>query len=334
MTKSNAGSNGTVLGFDPGFGNTKVCLNGVTHCVPSAVAVPREVGLATLGMRSAGQHVTIVEFGGSKYAVGQGAHNKGELRTSMDYTALTSPERLALLYGVVSQAMCSAQLTELAAVHLVVGLPVTLLEDREQAQAVLDCLKSLKREHTFTVSTGTRAPETFRVVIERLRSMAQPAGAYIDYAYDGSLAQRPGVSKSEVLVLDLGMNTLDIFVLKNGQVLERFVGGGEVGVRRLLALLNTNGHDLMELDEDLRQGTLRPDAARLDSYLGEVLAVLKNTAANLKRFSTVIPCGGGALVLGNHLKAALAAKGAQVYWPDDPVGTNVRGFWKYGVKNS
>jgi hypothetical protein len=33
------------------------------------------------------------------------------------------------------------------------------------------------------------------------------------------------------------------------------------------------------------------------------------------------------------LTGALAAKGAAIYWPDDPVAANVRGLWKYGEKH-
>ena len=63
------------------------------------------------------------------------------------------------------------------------------------------------------------------------------------------------------------------------------------------------------------------------------LASIKRTVKNLKRFNSVILCGGGSVVLGNRLKVALESKGATVFVPDQPVVSNVRGFWKYGAKN-
>jgi len=51
----------------------------------------------------------------------------------------------------------------------------------------------------------------------------------------------------------------------------------------------------------------------------------------LRRFDAVIPTGGGAIVMGDLLSTALIAKGAAVYWPDDPIAANVRGLWKWGI---
>ena len=90
----------------------------------------------------------------------------------------------------------------------------------------------------------------------------------------------------------------------------------------------------MELDADLRAGLLKIEPADLDDYLGQVLAALKRLAPNLKRFDSVIPCGGGAMVLGERLRYALGSKGAALNWPSDPVTANVRGFDKFGLKNS
>lgn len=316
-----------VVGFDPGFGNTKVCLGGQTHIVQSAVSIPRAVGLAAIGMKSAGRKTTILSVRGHDYAVGMGAAARGALKTSMDYGSLASPERRALLYAACAEALNAHKLTMLTDALLVIGLPVPLLEDKEEAQAVMESLKQLKGAHEFSIGKTI-----YTVGVSKIKVLAQPAGAYIDYAYDAELRTRNGVSKSEVLVIDIGMNTLDVYVLKNGQVMESFIGGAEVGVRRLLELLATNGRDVMELDADLRSGALKFDAGQLDGYLGEVLAAVKRITPNLKRFDVVIPCGGGALVLGDKLKLALTSKGAAVQWPDDPIAANVRGFYKYGLK--
>ena len=323
-----------VVGYDPGFGNTKVCLGGKTTMIPSAVSIPRTVGMAAIGFQSAGRGVTIVDVHGHQYAVGAGAGTRGTLRTSMDYLSLTAPDRRALLYGASAQAMLGAGITELHGVNLVIGLPVPLLADAVQAQTVMDSLKQLKGVHEFALINGRTGTQAFVLDIERIKVLAQPAGAYLDYAYNADLKQRPGVGKAEVLVLDLGFNTLDLYVLKSGQVLDRFIGGAEVGVKRLLELLATNGRDLMELDADLRSGALVMTGAQLDSYLAEVLAAVKQVVPELRRFSVVIPCGGGSLVLGDRLQVALERKGATVVVPAEPVAANVMGFWKYGARQA
>jgi hypothetical protein len=38
-------------------------------------------------------------------------------------------------------------------------------------------------------------------------------------------------------------------------------------------------------------------------------------------------------MLGQRLQDTLAAKGAALYWPDDPITANVCGLYKFGVKH-
>ncbi len=323
-----------VMALDPGYGNTKVCVDGQIGMLQSAVSRPRDVGLAGIGLRTAGRNVPVIGFDGQRFAVGPYAWAKGDPLTSMDYGAITSPERTALFYGAVAVALpkviehARAQDGEaLVEAVLVVGLPVPLLQDTAEAQSVLESLKGYKRTHVFTVNGDET---TFTVT--GLKVLAQPVGAYLDWLYDEQLAPRPGAGKTEVAVIDIGMNTLDLFVVQSGQVMERHVGGAEVGVRRLLEILTSNGHDLVETDALLRGGALSVSGAQLETWLGEILAAVKRIWPKLARFTAVIPTGGGAIVLGERLKWALTTKGAALHWPADPVTSNVRGLWKYGAK--
>jgi len=102
-------------------------------------------------------------------------------------------------------------------------------------------------------------------------------------------------------------------------------------VRRLLELLARDGRDPEELDAELRSGRVKPDRSQLDSWLGGVLAAVERVWPSLRRFQAVIPTGGGALLLGELLQAALAARGAALFWPEEPVSANVRGLWKWGA---
>ena len=84
----------TVLALDPGYGNTKVCMDGHIACLQSAIARPQSVGMAAIGMKTASQ-VDILRMDGYEFAIGPGAWHWGSLLTSRDYSALASPERRA-----------------------------------------------------------------------------------------------------------------------------------------------------------------------------------------------------------------------------------------------
>lgn len=317
-----------VIALDPGFGNTKVCYNATVASLQTAVSRPRQIGMAAIGMRSAARSVPIVQFDGYTFAVGPQSWAKGTPLTSMDYSSLVSPDRLALFYAAFAETLGLPLAKFPYGATLVVGLPVPLLEDETQASVVRDSLRTLKREHSFSVD-GRECV----FGIDAIKLLAQPVGGYTDWLYDDNLKLRAGASgKLEAAVIDIGMNTLDIYVIQNGQVVETFIGGAEVGVRRLLEMVRANGHDLVELDAQLRSGALKPTSEQLDAWLSEVNAAIKRVLPTLKRFGIVIPVGGGAAVLGDRLRLSLTAKGATVYAHPDPVIANVRGLWKFGQR--
>lgn len=317
-----------ILALDPGYGNTKICINGHVAYTQSAIARPQSIGLAGIGMKTAVQ-VRTIQIDGYEFAIGPGAWHWGSLRSSRDYSAITSPERRGLAFGTLAEVLPPGEHNfEL----MVVGLPVPLLQDQTQAEAVLSGLKAYKGDHHFSVEKAH-----YKLHIQKLKVLAQPVGAYANWLLDDELRQRKGGRQAEVGVLDLGMNTLDLYALQDAQVEPRFVGGDKVGVRRLLELLTSNGHDPEELDADLRSGRLKPNSGQLESWMGEVLAAVERVWPNLRRFSAVIPTGGGAVVLGDLLRTALLSKGASVSWPDNPITANVQGLWKwgaYGIANS
>jgi hypothetical protein len=312
----------TVLALDPGYGNTKVCVDGHVACLQSAIARPQSVGMAAIGMKTASQ-VDIICLNGQEFAIGPGTWHWGSLLSGRDYSALASLERRALAFGTLATLLQSG---DYVMDQMVIGLPVPLLKDTLQAKAVLDELKAYKDAHHFAFNG-----QGYNLVIQRLKVLAQPVGAYTDWLLDDDLNVRKGGRQAEVGVLDLGMNTLDLYVIQDGKVEPRFVGGDKVGVRSLLELLTANGHDPEELDADLRSGRLRVPPVQMKSWLGKVLNSVDRTWPNLTRFDAVIPTGGGALVLGDLLRLALIAKGAAVCWPADPVAANVKGLWKWGA---
>ncbi len=311
-----------VVAVDPGYGAIKVCVDRQTYLMPSAIARVREIGKADIGMKAISQAKTI-QFGWHTYAVGEGAWHWGEPLTNRDYSAINSPERMVLIFAAIAQLLPPG---EYVIEVLVIGLPVPLLMDPSQSEAVMNGLKAYKSEHAFETPKGK-----YKLTFQKLKVLAQPVGAYADWLLDDELCIRKNGRQAEVAVLDTGMNTLDLYVIQDGKVLPRFIGGDKVGVRRLLEILDSNGHDPEELDAQLRTGRLKPSREQLESWLSEVLAAVERTWPNLRRFSTVIPAGGGSVLLGDLLRVALISKGAAVTWPADPGTTNVNGLWKWGA---
>ncbi len=319
-----------VVALDPGYGNTKVCLNNPdgqgmkSVLLQSAVARGRNFGLAGIGMRLAQQAIP-VQFSGHDLLVGPGAWNWNTPENNLDFSALTSPGRQALFYAALAQALDPGTY-EVG--NLVIGLPVPLLQDETQADAVMNALKAYKGSHLFEVDKNE-----YRLTIQRVKVLPQPVGAYADWLISDELQMRKGSSQAEIGVLDIGQNTLDLYALQGGKVTPRFVGGSKLGVRRLIDLMDGSfaGRDAVETDAALRSGRIKPAQIHLQSWLGEIMGAVERVWPNLRRFTAVIPGGGGCLLLGDLLRAALAAHGAAVFTPADTVMANAIGLWKYAI---
>lgn len=316
----------TVIALDCGFGNTKVCANGKTAFIQTAISRPKDIGLAGIGMKTAAKGTHNVLFNGYRFCVGPYSWYRGDPTTSMDYSSIVSPERMAAFYTAYALTEPPEQIGDAS---MVIGLPVPLLRDETQATLVVESLKGLKREHVFTVDDKDYS---FNVV--SIKKAAQPVGAYINWFLTDELKPRAGGKGAEVAVLDIGMNTLDLYVILDGQVAETYVGGAEVGVKRVLQMSATNGHDITELDARLRSGQLKISQTVLDAWIGELLSSIKSTMPDLKRFDVVIPVGGGVVIAGDKFRSALLSKGARLEWSEDPVTENVRGLYKYGARHA
>ena len=119
----------TVLALDPGYGNTKICFDGRVATMQSAISRPQKVGLAAIGMKTAVK-TKIIELDGYEFAIGPDTWHWGNLLSSGDYSAITSPERRALAFGTLAESLPPGE-------HqidlMVIGLPVHLLQDEIQA---------------------------------------------------------------------------------------------------------------------------------------------------------------------------------------------------------
>ena len=313
-----------IIALDPGFGNTKVASSQGVFVLQSAVARPREIGMAAKGLETHARPQTVTLANGQSYVTGPGAWAWGEPLSTLDFNDQTSPQRVALFYAAISHLLSPGEhICDL----MVIGLPVPLLQDELQANSVMAGLSLYKTIHEFGVDG-----KQYRLTIKRMKALAQPVGAYADWMLNDEGHPRQGMANAEAAIIDIGMNTLDLYVIQGWKVAPRFIGGGKLGIRRLLENLNPNGRDLEELDEALRRGALQPTEDQKRVWLGAILGNIERLWPSLRRFNIVIPTGGGAAVLGETLRSALAAKGAAVFWPENPVTSNVAGFYKWGCR--
>jgi hypothetical protein len=208
---------------------------------------------------------------------------------------------------------------------LMVGLPIAAMlgeETRATQQAVRAFLQGT---HTWRADEAGHA-----ATIEAVRLTSQPVGALFDHLLteEGEMPpDRRAAFRKEIGILGIGMNTLDLLVVRNGTPVQRFTTGETLGVRRLLELANHRGlYSLAELDGQLRTGSLDVKAL-LPVWQSEVIGFVERSwDTSFRRFQRVVIVGGGAHLLREPLLRRFKDK---VYLPDDPVIATARGLFKY-----
>ena len=304
------------IAFDPGFGAIKLYGDGGNTTLPSQISIARGSHVTSM----AGLRVTnpplCVETKSGRFYVGQGSHAWGRPVENLDFDRLSgSPEILALFLG----ALTRYGVPEVTGV--IVGLPVASLCDTVQHTVK----EFLRGEHSWVADGQTQTVKVDNVLVT-----SQPVGAMFDYLLtaEGEMpSDKRAAFKGEIGVLSIGMNTVELLVVSNGAVLQRFTGGGTIGVRRLLELTNHEGlYSLGELDERLRSGSLDIREA-VPVWQSEVTGfVEKNWGASYKRFTTVVVAGGGAKILRDGLLSRFKDR---AFIPDDPVISTARGLYKF-----
>jgi len=309
------------LAFDPGFGNIKLYGSSGRVVVPSAVSV----GGYQMVRRMAGLRVARpplkIETTSGVFRVGENAHDWGRPVENLDFGRLTgSPEMMALLYGALTRYGSLE-----GDVSLIVGLPIhALMDDQGKAtqKAVRDALRGTHKWKADDIEYTT--------TIDAVRITSQPVGAMFDYLLtdEGEMPiTRRAAFKGEIGILSVGMNTVDLLVVRNGSPVQRFTAGETLGVRRLLELLNHRGlYSLAELDAQLREGSLDMRDV-LPIWQSEVLGFIERQWGNsFKRFHNVVVVGGGALLLREPFLVRFRGR---AFIPDDPIISTARGLYKY-----
>lgn len=311
----------TTLALDPGYGNSKLYGAAGGVVLPSVVSVGDGKSVRRMaGVRMAKPPLRIQTDAGV-FHVGESAHDWGRPIENMDFERLTgAPEMLALVYGAATRYGVPQD-----PVGLMVGLPISSMMGEGSEAVQRQVRKALCTAHNWSADGVERS-----MTVERVRITSQPVGAMFDYLLtdDGQMTTAGrAASKGEMGILGVGMNTLDLLVVRKGSPVQRFTGGGKVGVRRLLELMDHQGtYSLAELDAQLRSGGLDIDDA-LPIWQSEVLGFIERQWADaFGRLGMVVGVGGGIKLLR---EAMLRRFRERLHIPDDPIIATARGLFKY-----
>jgi hypothetical protein len=338
------------IGLDPGFGGVKAACIGLEGAqmatVPSVVGVgSTDLGLLSvgyLGRRRRSRQPDQVTFDKITYLVGENVARYARPVERMDFLRLNDgPDLRSLFYDVVFRLLGQGQ----HRANVMVGLPVVVMADREQARATLRALRGwMATRHEYVVNG-----HEVRLDIENVKVMAQPAGTFFAWGLNnlGKWVRDRSVLRAPVAICDIGFHTLDLFTVEGGEVVARFTGGDTVGMRRAAELIiNTvrTGYgvslSLHEADALARQRGPRLHTAgaemelraqvdqALDTTAAAVVTFVERQWGNGCQFTHLLFTGGGA----EALKATLLRQYPHGVVLPDTVTANALGLARYAAR--
>jgi hypothetical protein len=213
-------------------------------------------------------------------------------------------------------------------IHLWIGLPIATLIGPEASVMQKAVQEFLSGVHRWSADDNEQVCQ-----IASVTTASQPVGAMFDYLLTDQGEMPPDrkviFKAKEIGIVGIGMNTVDLLVVAQGALVERFTAGENIGVRRLLELTNSSGlYSLAERDDQLRAGAL--DVSTVQSiWEREVLGLIEQKWGMLfRRFAVIVVVGGGALLMR---EALLRRFGGKAVIPDDPVISTARGLYKFAL---
>ena len=341
-----------IIGYDPGYGNSKAaCLDASgrlqTYHLPSVVGVGNtELGLldSALGCRRRRDEMPDeTTFDQVTYLVGKNVANYARPVERMDFMRLSDgPELKALFLTTLHHLLGDGQHHD---IRVMIGLPVEVMQDRKLALSIRrDLRKWMIDQHDVTVN-GTLC----LLDITRVEVMPQPAGSYFNWGMDdaGKWCKGASTLKDTIAICDCGFNTVDLFVLKAGNIVARYTNGSTLGMRRAAELITDHirqdhgvSLSLHEADAFLHQKqpelstanglidlTALVNQAR-ETVAAGVLQFTERQWGNARRFRHVLFTGGGAEILRDQLARAYP----HGHVVASAVTANAAGLAKYGLR--
>jgi hypothetical protein len=323
----NSKLNVVYAGFDAGMGALKLWLglDAYLEFISQVSVNGARHSSTTLGLKSSKPPLHIWVNGQSFY-VGPRSHDWGRPIESLDYERLTgAPEMIALFYGALTQVI--ERIPSDVRLHLTVGLPYGSVSGAEGDANIVAVRKWMERKHEWIADD-----KPCSVHVASVKVATQATGALFDYLLDDAgkfIPERKGGFKTEVGVVSIGFNTVELQVVRNKEEVNRFTGGSTVGVRRLLEIADPQRlYSLGEMDAMLRAKRLDVSNA-LPLWEREVVGFIESKwGDSWRRFAAVLIVGGGAHLLNNTLPYRFNGK---AHIPDQPVLSIARGLHKLTV---
>ena len=279
--------------------------------------------VSTMGLKKMTAPLNIKNQYGSAY-VGKGSHDYGRPVENLDTDRFNgTPEMIFLWQGSITRYI--QQFGQFGKpLNIVVGLPQETLTG-ETVDATRENVKRwIMGKHEWTADG-----QPYSVTVDNVRIASQVSGGLFDYLLDDSGTFVPARKKaftSEVGIISVGFGTVELLVVKDRAVVQRFTTGATSGVRRLLEMLNGQRlYSLGEMDIMLRAGQLEISSA-LPVWEREVMGVIERQwGAAWRRFAAVLVMGGGAVLLRDTLPLKF---GGKAFMPENPVAAISRGLYK------
>lgn len=323
-----------VRAIDVGYGNTKYVVSaerGQVKCAhfPSLAPVASGRDLAAaLGRK---RRTVEVPIGGITYEVGPDAGLADDVVSArnMDNDYVASPEYLALARGALHYMRVERIYL------LVVGLPVSLFTLKKAALE-----KRLSGGHD--VGGGRK------VAVSKVRVLAQPHGALMNFALSGA-AHFSEVKAQRHLIIDPGARTFDWLVAQGLKTVEKRSGAVSRGMHDVLRVFaeaiskaeNTEFADYERLDRALRDGSkpvVFQKAYDLARHLAAARKIAQGAVTEMRRvvqdgsdIDNIILTGGGAFFFRPVIQEAFPRHKLQEL--KDGLYANVIGFQLAGMES-
>ena len=322
------------IGLDTGFGDVKVVadLNGTTHNVllkyPTAIAYAKKGIIGELGRQEE------YDFGGRTFVVGAAALQSQDLFSTRDIEFLLTYSPLLAYKALVDIAQAgSLPFADLISTkkQLCLGIPLAYYTRKEELKNGLA---------TYSVSGDT-------VQFDSVEVRAQGQGILFDYMLDKNGKSVSGRMNQNLLVIDIGFNTVDVLGVVNGRPSKEWSGMLESsGICKVCEELKNHLQkefnfnlpeqvvkDIFQKDQVSLYGATKdlstPIRKAKEAYSDWLSREVNSRWDDfLKRADKLIIAGGGAYFV-DDLKQRYPKE--FVFVPDNPEYSNARGFLKFGL---
>ena len=230
--------------------------------------------------------------------------------------------------------------------YLVLGVPVDKLKTGVVKKFKREVKRWLVGEHKFSVNG-----EESVVTINGIQFAAQPVGAFMEWgmSHQGQWARSEAEFLQDTGVVDVGYQTIDLFVVSEGQVSPMYTSGNDLGIGRavdrlvetvegmhsismsaveadelIIRYLAGRGRKKIEIVAQGQDVDITPIVkTALDAHGGAIVDFIGRAWRNI-RLKNILLTGGGCLAFGDRLMELYP----YATLLEDPITANARGLAK------